>query len=156
MTIYKKRRPNRIWYLPRYISSFRSQQDLCSDPTEQILNPHRPEVVSETQCGKVNRARSTSVHCLRRLHEVDCTVTASEEILMEGRSRIYVLLTNCVMQGCVLAPTFFLSFYQQCRPRYSCTLQSEDENHKYTCEITSFRRRQLTDCQLSRGDLQDC
>ena len=38
----QKRRPNIMWKLPRYISSFCGRQDLCSDPTEQTLKPHHP------------------------------------------------------------------------------------------------------------------
>ena len=85
-------------------------------------------------------------------------------------------ITNGVKQGCVLAPTLFSIFLSamleeafkdmggrnlhpitpECRPLYSCTLQSEDKNHKYTCERTAFCRRQRTNCTLSRGDPEDC
>ena len=85
-------------------------------------------------------------------------------------------ITNGVQQGgAYWFPRFSLYFCQQClkrlseawgrnlhpitpecRPLYSCTLQSEDKNHKYTCERTAFCRRQRTNCPLSRGDPGDC
>ena len=37
------------------------------------------------------------------------------------------------------------------QPLYSCTLQSEDKNHTYTCERTAFCRRQLTNYPLRRS-----
>ena len=44
----------------------------------------------------------------------------------------------------------------ECRPLYSFTLQSEDKNHKYTCEGTAFCRRQRTNCAFSRRVPEDC
>ena len=85
-------------------------------------------------------------------------------------------ITNGVKQWCVLASMLFSIFLlamleggfqihggrslrlitPECRPLYSCTLQSEDKKHKYTCEKTPFSRRERTGCPLSRGDLEDC
>ena len=86
----------------RYISSFCIQQDLCSDPTEQILKPHYPrggardtvrlsfkqkhsrhDRLPMTTPGKMHR-----VYCLCRLYEgirhrlEDWTMAATEEIWM--------------------------------------------------------------------------
>ena len=96
-----------MWYLPRYISSFCSRQDLCSNPTEQTLKPHYPragardtvwlsfkqkysrhDLLPTITPGKMHRAGSTSVYCLCRLHEgirhrcEDWTMAATEEIWM--------------------------------------------------------------------------
>ena len=66
-------------------------------------------------------------------------------------------ITNGVKQGSILAPTLFSIFLSamlegfrrheghslhpitpECRPIYSCTLQSGKKKHKYTCQITAF------------------
>ena len=83
----QKRRPDRMWYLPRYISSCCRGKDLCSGPNEQTLKTHHPrggacdavrlsfkpkhsrhDLLPKTTPGKVHRAGSTSVYCLSRLH----------------------------------------------------------------------------------------
>ena len=94
-----------MWQLPRYISSFCSRQYLCSDPTEQTFkhyprggardtvrlsfkqNHSRHDLLPTTTPGKMHRAGSTSVYCVR-LHEgirhrwEDWTMAATEEIWM--------------------------------------------------------------------------
>ena len=71
----QKKRPKRMWKLPRYISFFCRRQDLCSDPTEQNLKPHHPRggerdtVRFSFKLQEKHRAGSTCVYCLCRLRE---------------------------------------------------------------------------------------
>ena len=110
----QKRRPNRIWKLPRYSTSFCSRKALFSEPTDQTLKPHHPrgdardavrlsfkpkhsrhDLLPMTTPGKVHRAGSTSVYCLCRLHEgiqhrwEDWTVAAVEKIRMPRKVHNY-------------------------------------------------------------------
>ena len=86
-----------------------------------------------------------------------------------GGSRIHLLQLTVSGRGANRLPRFSLFLCQQClkrlsetwarslnpttpecRPLYSCTPQSEDKNHKYTCERTVFCTRQRTNFPLSR------
>ena len=52
------------------MSYFCIRQDRCSDPTEQTLRPHTPDVVPETQRGfRSSRITVDMIFCLRQLQK---------------------------------------------------------------------------------------